>query len=106
MHVAMDGPPRYQPRSKIDDQMRHARTCYDDIAGVLGVALADSMTARDFVLARASNSLANYFPRGRELKFLPKWQLARQQPLESVSHLSASSVLILCSTTAQAEKDA
>ena len=27
MHVAMDGPPRYQPRSKTDDQMRHARTC-------------------------------------------------------------------------------
>jgi DNA-binding transcriptional ArsR family regulator len=50
MHVAMDGPPRYQPRSKIDDQMRHARTCYDHIAGVLGVGLADSMTARDFVL--------------------------------------------------------
>ena len=50
MHVAMDGPQRYQPRSKIDDQMRHARTCYDHIAGVLGVGLADSMTARDFVL--------------------------------------------------------
>jgi len=50
MHVAMDGPPRYQPRSKTDDQMRHARTCYDHIAGELGVGLADSMTARDFVV--------------------------------------------------------
>jgi DNA-binding transcriptional ArsR family regulator len=50
MHVAMDEPPRYQPRSKTDDQMRHARTYYDHIAGELGVGLADSMTARDFVV--------------------------------------------------------
>jgi DNA-binding transcriptional ArsR family regulator len=50
MHVAIDGPPRYQPRSKTDDQMRRARTCYDHIAGVLGVDLADSMMAHDFVV--------------------------------------------------------
>ncbi len=51
MHVAMDAPPRYQPRSRTDDQMRHARTWYDDhIAGKLGVGLADSMTAHDFVV--------------------------------------------------------
>jgi len=50
MHVAIDGPPRYQPRSKTDDQMRRARTCYDHIAGVLGVDLADSMVAHDFVV--------------------------------------------------------
>ena len=50
MHVAIDGPPRYQPRSKTDDQMRRARTCYDHIAGALGVDLADSMMAHDFVV--------------------------------------------------------
>jgi len=50
MHVAIEGPPRYQPRSKTDDQMRRARTCYDHIAGVLGVDLADSMIAHDFVV--------------------------------------------------------
>ena len=50
MHVAIDGPPRYQPRSKTDDQMRRARTCYDHIAGVLGVDLADPMIAHDFVV--------------------------------------------------------
>ena len=33
MHVAIEGPSRYQPRSKTDDQMRRARTCYDHIAG-------------------------------------------------------------------------
>ena len=50
MHVAIEGPPRYQPRSKTDDQMRRARTCYDRIAGVLGVDLADPMIAHDFVV--------------------------------------------------------
>ncbi len=50
MHVAMDAPPRHQPRSKTDDQMRQARTCYDHIAGKLGVGLAESMTAHDFVV--------------------------------------------------------
>ena len=50
MHVAIEGPTRYQPRSKTDDQMRCARTCYDHIAGVLGVDLADSMIAHDFVV--------------------------------------------------------
>lgn len=50
MHVAIDGPQRYQPRSKADDQMRRARTCYDHIAGTLGVDLADSMIAHDFVV--------------------------------------------------------
>jgi DNA-binding transcriptional ArsR family regulator len=50
MQVAIDGPPRYQPRSKTDDQMRRARTCYDHIAGALGVDLADSMMAHDFVV--------------------------------------------------------
>ncbi len=33
-----------------DDQMRHARTCYGHIAGKLGLGLADSMTAHDFVV--------------------------------------------------------
>ena len=50
MSVAMNGPPRYQPKSRVDEQMRHARTCYDHFAGVLGVGLADAMTARDFVV--------------------------------------------------------
>ncbi len=50
MNVALDGPPRFQPKSKLDDKLRHARTCYDHIAGVLGVGLADQMTAREFVV--------------------------------------------------------
>jgi len=50
MTVALAGPPRFQPKSKLDDRMRHARTCYDHIAGVLGVGLAERMGARGFVV--------------------------------------------------------
>jgi DNA-binding transcriptional ArsR family regulator len=45
MAVAADGPKRYRPPSKVDQEMRTARTCYDHFAGRLGVALADSLTA-------------------------------------------------------------
>jgi len=50
MNVALTGPPRYQPKSTPDDVLRRARTCYDHIAGVLGVALADRLTEREFVV--------------------------------------------------------
>jgi DNA-binding transcriptional ArsR family regulator len=50
MTVAMVGPQRYQPRAKADDQVRHARTCYDHLAGRLGVGIADCLVARDFVI--------------------------------------------------------
>jgi hypothetical protein len=50
MNVALTGPPRFQPKSKLDDRLRHARTCYDHIAGVLGVALAERLSEREFVI--------------------------------------------------------
>jgi DNA-binding transcriptional ArsR family regulator len=50
MNVALSGPPRFQPKSRLDEQMRHARTCYDHIAGVLGVGLADHMSARELIV--------------------------------------------------------
>jgi DNA-binding transcriptional ArsR family regulator len=43
--VAVTGPPRFRPPSKIDAEMRRARTCYDHLAGELGVALTDGMIA-------------------------------------------------------------
>jgi DNA-binding transcriptional ArsR family regulator len=43
MAVAADGPARYRPRWNGDDQLRTARTCYDHIAGRLGVALTDAL---------------------------------------------------------------
>jgi DNA-binding transcriptional ArsR family regulator len=50
MNVALEGPPRYQPRSRLDDAMRHARTCYDHFAGVLGVGIADAMIGRGYLV--------------------------------------------------------
>jgi DNA-binding transcriptional ArsR family regulator len=50
MNVALMGPLRFQPKSKLDDQLRHARTCYDHIAGALGVGLADGLTERGFII--------------------------------------------------------
>jgi DNA-binding transcriptional ArsR family regulator len=48
MTVAVTGPSRPSPR--IDDQMRRARTCYDHLAGELGVALTDAMLERGYLL--------------------------------------------------------
>jgi DNA-binding transcriptional ArsR family regulator len=50
MTVALAGPPRFQPRAKTDAQVRHARTCYDHLAGELGVAIADRLMAQDLVI--------------------------------------------------------
>lgn len=51
--VAADGPPRYRPRSRVDSEMREARTCYDHLAGRLAVALADALAARGHIVLEA-----------------------------------------------------
>ena len=43
--AAIELPPRHQPRSAADEALRFARTCYDHIAGTVGVALADALRA-------------------------------------------------------------
>ena len=50
MNVALEGPPRFQPKSHLDDKLRHARTCYDHIAGALGVGLADRLIECEHVI--------------------------------------------------------
>jgi DNA-binding transcriptional ArsR family regulator len=50
MGLAEAGPPRHRPRSRVDAELRAARTCYDHLAGRLGVALADAMTVRGLVV--------------------------------------------------------
>jgi DNA-binding transcriptional ArsR family regulator len=50
MVVAADGPRRYRPRWNGDEQLRTARTCYDHIAGRLGVALTDALTRRKHIV--------------------------------------------------------
>jgi DNA-binding transcriptional ArsR family regulator len=46
MAVAAVAPPRHRSPSKIDDALRAGRTCYDHLAGRLGVALADALIAQ------------------------------------------------------------
>ena len=48
--AALEVPPRYQPRSKQEEQLRFARTCYDHLAGRLGVAIADALAAKGCVV--------------------------------------------------------
>lgn len=48
--AAIDVPPRYQPRSAHDDALRFARTCYDHLAGRLGVAIADALVEKGYVV--------------------------------------------------------
>jgi DNA-binding transcriptional ArsR family regulator len=57
MTVAVTGPPRFRPPSKIDDEMRLARTCYDHLAGQLGVALTDSMEERGLLALDADGGI-------------------------------------------------
>lgn len=46
MVVAADAPARHRPASRVDAALREARTCYNHLAGRLGVAIADAL-ARD-----------------------------------------------------------
>jgi DNA-binding transcriptional ArsR family regulator len=48
--AAIEVPPRHQSRSAADDAIRFARTCYDHIAGTVGVAIADALSAGGHVV--------------------------------------------------------
>ena len=48
--AALETPARYRPRSIKDDALRFARTCYDHLAGQLGVAIADALVAQGYVV--------------------------------------------------------
>src|SRR5258708_710997 len=48
--AALDVPARHQPRSSAERALRFARTCYDHIAGTVGVAIADALAARNHVV--------------------------------------------------------
>jgi DNA-binding transcriptional ArsR family regulator len=48
--AAIEAPPRHRPRSPRDDALRLARTCYDHLAGRLGVAIADALVVRQAVV--------------------------------------------------------
>ncbi len=46
MAVVADLPARHRPVSALDEAMRAARSCYDHVAGKLGVAVADALRER------------------------------------------------------------
>jgi DNA-binding transcriptional ArsR family regulator len=48
--AAIEVPTRYQPRSIRDDALRFARTCYDHLAGQIGVAIADALAANGHIV--------------------------------------------------------
>ena len=48
--AAIEVPPRHRPRSAEEEAQRFARTCYDHLAGRLGVAVADALAARGHVV--------------------------------------------------------
>jgi DNA-binding transcriptional ArsR family regulator len=48
--AAIEVPPRHQSRSAADDAVRFARTCYDHVAGTVGVAIADALSAGGHVV--------------------------------------------------------
>lgn len=57
MVLAVDGPPRHRPQSRCDAAMARARTCYDHLAGKLGVELAGSLAGRGLVVLSEESGL-------------------------------------------------
>src|ERR1700739_2328563 len=48
--AAIEVPPRHQPRSANDDALRFARSCYDHLAGQLGVGVTDALVAMGHIV--------------------------------------------------------
>jgi len=61
--AAIEAPPRHRSRSARDDAICFARTCYDHLAGKLGVALADALVARELI--RLDDDGGEVTPAGR-----------------------------------------
>ena len=72
--AAVQSPPRHRPPSRIDAALRDARTCYDHLAGRLGVALADKLAERGYLAFAADAGAVT--PRGG--KFFRKFGLDLQ----------------------------
>src|SRR5262249_33808367 len=51
--AAIEVPPRRQPRSANDEALRFARSCYDHLAGQVGVAVTDALVAVRHIVPNA-----------------------------------------------------
>jgi DNA-binding transcriptional ArsR family regulator len=56
--VAPAAPVRVKPLSREARELRHARCCYDHLAGRLGVAVAQALQARGYIVAAADRQFA------------------------------------------------
>lgn len=63
-HLAATGPARHRPTGPKDLAMRHARTCYDHMAGRLAVALTDALAARGLIILEDGAGLVTEDGRG------------------------------------------
>lgn len=59
MALAAAGPARHRPVGPRDAALRTARTCYDHLAGRLGVALSDALCARGHVVLAEEGGAAS-----------------------------------------------
>jgi DNA-binding transcriptional ArsR family regulator len=50
MALTAYSPPRYRASSKLDDELRTVRTCYDHLAGRIGVAISDALIDQGHVV--------------------------------------------------------
>jgi DNA-binding transcriptional ArsR family regulator len=48
--ASIQSPPRHRPKTRIDEALQQGRTCYDHLAGRLGVALCDALVANNHVV--------------------------------------------------------
>ncbi|HEX7231178.1 MAG TPA: helix-turn-helix domain-containing protein [Candidatus Binatia bacterium] len=62
MVVAGDRRPRLRPVSKLSEELRLARTCYDHLAGYLGVAIGEALKTGGFMILEPEG--AQLTPRG------------------------------------------
>lgn len=81
MSLACDGPSRHRGKSRCDEAMARARTCYDHLAGKLGVALADSLASRRQIVINDEGALltevGRSFLEGLGVSFEPRRQSRR-----------------------------
>jgi DNA-binding transcriptional ArsR family regulator len=50
MALTPHGPLRHRAKSKIDDDLRKARMCYDHVAGLVGVGISDALIKRGHIV--------------------------------------------------------
>jgi DNA-binding transcriptional ArsR family regulator len=64
--LAANGPQRHRPTGPRDEALRAARTCYDHLAGQLGVAIADGLAARGHLDLREADGVGNLSESGAQ----------------------------------------